>query len=128
MVSVLFSNLIAVIVVFPFIVSVCLLFLYQRIGRAPTIRKIADLTTPFLFFSIYMISHTIFGDGVGYTIVILALSIIIIYAVFERRRVKDFQIIRLIRKVWRLYFLLLIAAYMILILIGLVLKIIEYVT
>lgn len=50
------------------------------------------------------------------------------YAIFERRRVKEFQVIRLIRKVWRLYFILLIPAYLILMMTGLVLKIIEYVT
>ncbi|MDS9470488.1 DUF3397 family protein [Sporosarcina pasteurii] len=128
MVSMLFSNVIAVIVIFPFIVSVCLQFFYRRFGHTPTVRKIADLTTPFLFLSVYLIAYTIFGDGVGFTIVILALSIIIMYAIFERRRVKEFQVIRLIRKVWRLYFILLIPAYLILMMTGLVLKIIEYVT
>lgn len=125
MVSTLIAILLGIIVVFPFIISVCLLFFYKRIGRAPTIRKIADLTTPFLFFSIYIIAHTIFGDGVGYTIAIIALFTMIIYAVYEKRRVKDFQIIRLIRKVWRLYFLILVGGYILLIIVGLVFKVIE---
>lgn len=123
MIGTFFSVLIGIIVLFPFGISICLLLFYRRIGRKLTMKKIADYTTPFLFLSTYITAHAIFGEGVGYIIAIVAIVITLIFAVYERRRAKDFKITYLLRKVWRLFFILLIIVYCLLIIIGLVLTI-----
>ena len=86
----------------------------------------ADFTTPFLFLAVYIISRTIFGTGSGSYIAAIAIIITISYTVTERFKVKDFQIVRLLRKTWRLFFLILAAAYIILLIAGVILKIVEY--
>lgn len=120
------SILIGIIALFPFIISICLLLFYRQVGRKPTIRKIADYTTPFLFLSVYLIAHTIFGDGVGYIIALTAVTIVLIFAVYERKRVKDFEIMYLLRKAWRVFFILLLIVYILLLIVGLILTIIDH--
>lgn len=129
MISTFLSPLIGVIVLFPFIILILLLVIYRRMGKAPVtvIGYVADLTTPFLLLSVYIVSRTIFGDGVGFYIAIVALIITIIYAVVERKRVKEFRIVRLLRKVWRFLFIALAIAYVVLLGVGMVLKVWEYV-
>lgn len=129
MISTFLSQIAGVVVLFPFIIMIVLLMIYRRMGRAPAtvIGRTADLTTPFLFLSIYIMANTIFGVGVGFYIAITALIIMIIYAVIERKKVKDFQITRLIRKVWRFLFIVLAIAYIVLLVLGMTLKVFEYV-
>ena len=129
MISTFLSLLTGVIIVFPFIIMILFLVINRRLGKSPSILigRAADVTTPFLFLSVYVISHTTFGDGVGFYITIVALIITIIYAVIERKRVKEFRIMRLLRKVWRLLFIVLAIAYLVLLAVGMMLKVWEYV-
>lgn len=129
MISTLLSLLVGIIVLFPFIIMIMLLVIYRRMGKSPetVIGHVADITTPFLFFSIYIVSRTIFGEGVGSYIAIVTILITIFCAVIEWKRVKDFQIMRLLKKVWRFLFLVLAAAYIVLLVVGVILKILEYV-
>lgn len=122
------SALFGAAVVFPFIWMFLILVIYKRRGIAPSkvLGLAADMTTPLLFLSVYVISHTIFGNGVGYYIVTIAIIIMIIYSIYEKMNVKDLKIIRLLRKVWRLFFLILVVAYFTLIVIGVIVKIIAY--
>ena len=129
MISALLSLLVGVIVLFPFIIMILLLVIYRRLGKAPAtvIGHAADVTTPFLFLSVYVVSRTIFGEGVGFYIAIVAIIITLIRAVFEKKRVKEFRIVRLLRKVWRLLFIVLAIAYLVLLVVGMMLKVWEYV-
>lgn len=123
MIGTVLSVLIGAIVVFPFVISFCLLILYRQVRRKPTMKKIADYTTPFLFLSVYVIAHTIFGEGVGFIMSVISLVLALGFAVHERRRVKDFNIVNLLRKVWRLFFIILLVVYFLLMITGLVLTI-----
>ena len=128
MLQTILSVLFSILIFCPFIVTILVLVIYRRLGTAPisVLGQAADLTTPFLFLSVYIISRTIYGDQVGVYISITSLIIIIIYTIIEKMNVKEFMIKRFLRKVWRLFFLLLSSSYVILLIIGLVLKIIEY--
>lgn len=123
MIGLFLSILVGSIAIFPFVVSLILVVFHRSVGRKMTMKKIADITTAFLFLSVYMIAHSLFGDGVGYVLSIVSIVIVLVFAILERRRVKDFHIIHLLRKVWRLFFILLMIAYFSLIIIGLVLTI-----
>lgn len=129
MISTFLAQLAGVVVLFPFIIMIVLLVIYRRMGKAPAtvIGHTADLTTPFLFLSIYIMANTIFGVGVGFYIAMITLIIMIIYAIIERKKVKDFQITRLVRKVWRFLFIVLAIAYLVLLVLGMGLKVFEYV-
>ncbi|MFD1928969.1 DUF3397 domain-containing protein [Sporosarcina siberiensis] len=125
--STVISVLLGVLIVFPFLLTFLILIFFRRRGRAPVtvIGLAADLTTPFLFLAVYIIFRAIFDKGVGVYIAVIAIVITIVYAFLERFKVKDFQIVRLLRKTWRLLFLILAAAYFILLIIGMVLKIMD---
>lgn len=118
------------IILCPFIITITFLVISRKMGKAPAsiIGLAADITTPFLFITVYVTAMTIFGEGTGMIIAGLAVIIAIVHVVIERLKVKEFRIIRLLRRTWRFYFLLLTVAYIILLISGSVLKTIEYVT
>lgn len=117
------------IILFPFTVTIVFMIVMRKMGKAPAsiIGLAADVTTPLLFLAVYVVSQTVFGQGIWVYIVGLAITIAIVCAFIERSKVKEFRIIRLLRKTWRFYFLVLLAAYVILLITGMVLKIVEYV-
>ncbi|MCG7342774.1 DUF3397 domain-containing protein [Sporosarcina sp. ACRSL] len=129
MVNGLLSILLGIIVLFPFIITIAFLVGMRKLGKAPAavVGKAADFTTPFLFFSVYITSMTIFGKGTGFYITAIALLLAIFIAVIERIKQKEFKITRVVQKTWRLYFLLLSLSYIVLLIIGVSFKITEYV-
>lgn len=128
MINTMLSVLSSIVLLFPFIVTLLVLLISKRMGKAPisVLGIAADLTTPLLFLSVYVVARSIFGAGVGFYIMITAVIIVLIYSVFEKKNVKEFRIIRLLRKVWRLFFLVLGSSYLLLLLIGVAMKILEY--
>ncbi len=123
-----FSMLFGTVIFFPFIVTFIILIIYRKMGRPPVsvLGQAADMTTPLLFLSVYFLSLTIFGKGAGFYMILVSVLIVIAYTIFERTRVKEFQIFRLLRKTWRLYFLVLTSAYVVLFFVGTISKIIAY--
>ena len=121
--------LLGTIILFPFIVTIVILIIMRKLGKAPVsvIGFAADLTTPFLFVAVYVVSYTMFGKGLGYYIGGFAIILAIIFSFIERSRVKEFRVGRLLRKIWRFYFLVLMVAYLSLLVTGTVLRIVEYV-
>lgn len=126
------SNFLAIflgiLIMFPFVVTICTVLIYKRLGTsgAVAIGKAADWTTPFLFIAVYSISRFIFNANTGSILAFIAIIIMLSAAVHERAKVKEFQISKLLRRVWRFYFLLLAIAYILLLIIGLIKTIIEY--
>lgn len=130
MISTLFSSLFATVILLPFVVSFLTLIIFKKIGRAPVtvIGTTADITTFFLLLSVFFIARTIFGTGAGYVVCTVIIIVTIAFAIYERIKSKEFQIIRLMRNVWRLLFLLFAIAYVLLLIVGIALQIIDYVT
>lgn len=123
------STFLGVIILFPFIVTIVFMIVMRKMGKAPAsiLGLAADVTTPLLFLTVYVVSETVFGHGIWVYIVGIAIIIAIVYAFIERSKVKEFKIVRLLRKTWRFYFLALLVAYVILLITGVVMKIVEYV-
>ncbi|MBE1553565.1 DUF3397 family protein [Sporosarcina limicola] len=121
--------LFGIIILCPFIVTISFLILMRIRGQAPAsvIGLAADVTTPLLFISVSIVAYTIFGEGTVVYIAGIAIMIAIIYTIVERIKVKEFRIVRMLRKTWRIYFLILSVSYLLLLLGGVLLKIIEYV-
>ena len=124
------STIFGGILLFPYIVTLIFLIVMRKRGRAPSsvIGLAADITTPILFITVYIISQTIIGEGTGVYIVGIALLIAIVRVVLERMKVKEFQITRLLRKTWRLYFLVLTVGYILFLFGGMIMKVVDYVT
>lgn len=120
--------LLGVLIVFPFLVTFLVFIFLRKKGRAPSkdMGVAADITTPFLFIAVYIISLTIFDISAGFYIAIFAIIIPIIFAIIERMRKKDFRVGLILRRSWRLFFLILTAVYFVLLIAGVVLKIVEY--
>jgi len=118
-----------IIILFPFIVTIAFMVVMRKMGKAPSsiLGLAADVTTPLLFIAVYVVSQAIFGQGIWVYIIGIAIFIAIVYAFIERGKVKEFQIARLLRKTWRFYFLVLLTAYVILLISGMVMKVVEYV-
>lgn len=117
--------LVGLITLFPFIVSMGLVLLFRKLKYKYTVRKIADYTTPFLFLSVYIIAYSMVGDGVGFIIATIAILLVLVFAIIEKRRQPYFSVINLFRRVWRLYFLILTIVYLLLIIIRVILTINE---
>jgi len=128
MVGTLFSVMFATAILFPFLVSFLAFLLLKKKGKRPitVLGTAADLTTPFLFISVYIVARTVFEVEILYLMITFTLITTIVYAVFARIKDKDFQIIRLLRRVWRLLFLVLAIVYILLLIGGVILKIIDY--
>lgn len=128
MINEILSALSGIFILFPFIIMILILFIAKRMGKSPAsvIGLAADLTTPFLFLAVFIITRTIFGVGGGFYITLIAIVTILLYAIYEKKNVKEFRIIRLLRKTWRLFFLMLTSAYFLLLLLGVIIKIVEY--
>ncbi|KXH79890.1 DUF3397 family protein [Sporosarcina sp. HYO08] len=124
------SIILGTLIFFPFLVTVLFLLIMRKRGKAPAvvIGQAADLTTPFLFLAVYIAVWLIFDEGVGIYIIMIAIVIAIMMIILERIRKKEFHLFRLLKRAWRLYFLILCAAYSMLLLVGIVLKVMEYVT
>lgn len=123
------TALLGTVILFPFIITIVILIIMRKLGKAPVsvIGFAADLTTPFLFIAVYVVSNIMFGEGIGVYIGGFAIIIAIVHAFIERSRVKEFSVVRLLRKTWRFYFLVLMVAYLTLLAAGTILKIVEYV-
>lgn len=124
----LISFIVGVIVLFPFLTMISFLIIMRKRGKSPAsmMRKSADWTTPFLFISVYIISLTIFGEGSGFAISGVAILTALYFATKERMKEKEFQIVRFLHKTWRACFLLLSFSYILLLVVGISLKIMEY--
>lgn len=124
------STMFGGLLLFPYIITIVFLVVIKKMGRAPVtaIGLAADVTTPLLFLTVYVVSREIIGEGTGVYIVTIALMIAIVRIVLERFKVKEFQIAYLLRKTWRLYFLVLTASYILLLLGGIIMKVVEYTT
>ncbi|QTD42410.1 DUF3397 domain-containing protein [Sporosarcina sp. Te-1] len=124
----LISTVIGILILFPFIVTLLYLLIVRQTGKASrrSFGQAADVTTPFLFLAVYIVSDSIFGAHAGIYVVVIAILIAIGYSVIERLKVKEFEIMHLLKKIWRLFFLLLVTAYALLLIIGLIRNIVSH--
>lgn len=83
----------------------------------------ADITTFLLFFSVPVSIQTLWGYATAGMIYFGAIMIGIICLVLEWRRSKEIEVLKYLRKLWRIYFLILSFAYSVIWLIGIIMTI-----
>ena len=86
----------------------------------------ADVTTFVLFFSVPLAIHSIWGTSLFLPIVIVALLIALAFTYVDWRTKKEIDVPVLLKKIWRVYFIVLSIMYLGTWLIGLSLNVMEY--
>ena len=83
-----------------------------------TVGRAADITTVFLMVSVPLALQALTGVQLGYAL----FSLLIIIAIYNTFRVwrseKDIEIIKLMRKTWRIYFVILTVLYFLTLFVG----------
>ena len=121
--------LLAIFLLFPFFFTVMSLLILKKIGlsKPKAIGFAADLTTPFLIISLPIIVKSIWEWRITAIMLGILLVIAIIFTFFEWRSQKEIDIPLLLKKIWRAFFLLLSVVYIILMIVGFVYWIINYI-
>lgn len=98
----------------------------MRIKKMYAVGFAADVTTFVLFFSVPLAFKSIWGMSFSLYIIIIALLIAITLTYIDWRTKKEIDVPLLLKKIWRIYFILLSILYISAWLIGLSLNIVEY--
>lgn len=125
-----FQPLLAIFVIAPYAVTFLLFVLFKvtHHSSVKSLRIAADVTVPFLFVSVSILFSLIAGIQTNIILMIGILLIAIGFATAERVRSKDFRMKRMIRNLWRMLFLMLSILYILLLLVGVIKTIFEYLT
>ena len=86
----------------------------------------ADVTTFILFFSVPLAVHSVWGASLFIPITIIALLIAIGFTYVDWRTKKEIDVPVLLKKIWRVYFILLSIMYLGAWIVGLSLNVMEY--
>ena len=86
----------------------------------------ADVTTFVLFFSVPLAIHSVWGASLFLPIIIVALLIALGFTYVDWRTKKEINVPVLLKKIWRVYFILLSVLYLSTWLIGLSLNVMEH--
>lgn len=116
----------AILIFAPFLVFLVLVWLSRRKLKRRAIGFSADLTTFLLFVSVPVSVEALWGVAISFAISVTAILIAIILLVLEWKKSKEIEVLKYIRKTWRLYFLLLSAGYLLIWVTGLALTVISF--
>lgn len=122
-----FQNIGAVFVFAPFLAFILLLFASRKRMKKRAIGFSADLTTFLLFVSVPVSVEALWEIKISFAVYAAAILIAIILLVIEWKGSKEIEVLRYIRKTWRLYFLLLTSAYILIWVAGLALTVISFI-
>lgn len=103
----------AVFIFAPFIAFLLIFALLRKRFRRRAFGLSADLTTFLLFFSVPVSIEALWGYSLSSIVYFIAIIIAIILLVLEWKKSKEIEVIKYIRKTWRMYFLILSLAYFI---------------
>ena len=98
----------------------------MRIKKMYAIGFAADVTTFILFFSVPLAFKSIWGTSFSLHIVIIALLIALGLTFLDWRTKKEIDVPLLLKKIWRIYFILLSVLYISAWIIGLTVNIVDY--
>lgn len=98
----------------------------MRIKKMYAVGFAADVTTFILFFSVPLAFKSIWGMSFSLYIIIIALLIALGLTFIDWRTKKEIDVPILLKKIWRIYFILLSILYISAWLIGLSVNIVEY--
>ena len=111
------------------LIALVLVYMISRKMRMKKMHAVgfaADITTFILFFSVPLAFKSIWGASFSYHLIIVALLIALGLTFLDWRTKKEIDVPVLLKKIWRIYFIMLSILYITSWVVGLVLNIIEY--
>lgn len=112
----------------PFLFTFILNWGLRKIGlsKNKSLGYAADCTTPFLLISLPVIFEAIWGFSITVIFYSFLIFIAIIFTYIDWRSKKEIHIVPLLKKIWRFYFLFFVLFYGILMIVGFIYWIIQY--
>lgn len=122
-------NILSFFILFPILVFIFTFLVSKYIvhKRKKSIGIAADFTTFILFFSVSHVFFIIFSINIGFYLVVFALLLATIITFLDWRTKKEIEIKSLLRRIWRLLFLLLCVFYAFLWLFGVIRYVLHYI-
>lgn len=123
-------NILSFFILFPVLIYILVFSISKYIlhKRKKSIGIAADVTTLFLYLSVSLVYSIVFSGNIGFLLVVGSILIATIITYFDWRSKKEIEVIPLIRKIWRLFFLLLCVFYGFLWLIGVIRYVLLYIS
>ncbi|MFJ7825052.1 DUF3397 domain-containing protein [Psychrobacillus sp. NPDC096623] len=124
------DNVLSVLIIYPIVVFLAVFLFSKSVlhKRKKSIGIASDITTFFLYFSIANLFTFIFLKQIGWYLVICSIVLATIMTILEWRSKKEIEVIPLLRKIWRLLFLLLCFVYAVLWLFGVIRYVFSYIS
>ncbi|MEO4053626.1 DUF3397 domain-containing protein [Solibacillus sp. CAU 1738] len=122
--------ILAIIIIFPLIALIITYFICKKmkISNVKSVGFAADVATFLLFFSVPLAVNSIWDISIVLPLIMIAVFIAIAFTYMDWRTKKEIEVMQLLKKIWRVYFILLSAIYFFLWVAGLVLNIMEFVS
>lgn len=123
-------NILSVLVLYPVVVFFVVFLVSKFIlhKRKRSIGIASDVSTFFLYFSSAHLFSFLFLKEIGWYLVIFSIILATIFTIFEWRSKKEIEVIPLLRKIWRVLFLLLCCLYAFLWLFGVFRYVLTYIS
>lgn len=120
--------LLSLIIIVPYFLTMVLFVIVKVSGYSSVVsfRIAADVTVPFLFLSVSVLLRMITGIQAGVLLIVGVLIVGIGFAIAERIRSKEFRMKYMFRNLWRMLFLILSLLYIVLLLLGVVQTVAEF--
>lgn len=123
-------NVLSLFVIYPVVVFLVVFLLCKLVlhKRKKSIGIASDISTFFLYFSISNLFSFLFLKEVGWYLVILSIVLATVITYLEWRSKKEIEIMPILRRIWRLLFLLFCCLYAMLWLIGVIQYVLTYIS
>lgn len=124
------TNLTSFILIFPVAIFLVMFIIMQFLlrKRKKAFGVAADVTTLLLFFSVANAFNIFFSTNILFILIVVSLVIAIIFTCIEWRKEKEIEVSPLLRKIWRVYFILLNIIYAIMWIIGVIRYVLSYIS
>lgn len=124
------TKLLSLFLLFPFILFVLLFFILKYVlhSSKKSFGLAADVTTFLLFFSVSNAFNIVFSKNIFLPLIIFSLLIATIFTFIEWKKEKEIEVKPLLRKIWRVLFLLLCCIYAFIWLIGVIRYVFMYIS
>lgn len=101
--------ILAAIIIFPIIAFILTLVICRKFkfNKYKAIGLASDVTTVILLFSVPIAVHSLWGQSIWILMLVVLLIIAIIFTYLDWRTKKEIEVQPLLKKIWRVYFLLL---------------------
>lgn len=120
---------ISFIILFPIILFAGIYFICRK-GKLRKVKSFglaSDATTFVLFFSVPLFINSLWNVKIGVYVISIAILIAIIFTYIDWKTKKEIEILPLLKKIWRVLFLILMILYILIWIVGIFYKIVTYI-